>query len=119
MLRLAAGEGAELTAESDVGHESILRSAEDALQWVGPGPRASKTGASSLMTHRRRRPAIAVEVPARQRRVLDAFFAGHLPAGQLDRALAAAAEMDTAEVEAALVPARSRITARRLRRIAA
>ena len=40
------------------------------------------------MTHRRRRPAISVEVPARQRRVLDAFFAGHLPAGQLDRALA-------------------------------
>ena len=71
------------------------------------------------MTHRRRRPAIAIEVPARQRRVLDAFFAGHLPAGQVDRALAAAAEMDTAEVEAALVPAPSRITARRLRRIAA
>ena len=72
------------------------------------------------MTHRRRRPAIAIEVPARQRRILDAFFAGHLPAGQLDRALAAAAEMDTAEVEAALVPAApSRVTARRLRRIAA
>ena len=70
------------------------------------------------MTHRRRRPAISVEVPACQRRVLDAFFAGHLPAGQLDRALAAAAEMDTAEVEAALTPHPSRMP-RRLRRIAA
>lgn len=71
------------------------------------------------MTHHRRRPAIAVDVPARQRRVLDAFFAGQLPAGQLDRALAAAAEMDTAEVEAALVPAPARMSPRRLRRAAA
>ena len=70
------------------------------------------------MTHRRRRPAISVEVPVRQRRVLEAFFAGHLPAGQLDRALAVAAEMDTAEVEAALAPRPSR-TQRRLRRVAA
>jgi hypothetical protein len=73
------------------------------------------------MTHHRRRPAIDVEVPARQRRVLDAFFAGHLPAGQLDGALAAAAEMDTAEVEAALTsaPAPARVRPRRLRRVAA
>ncbi|MDP9345581.1 MAG: hypothetical protein M3P44_07630 [Actinomycetota bacterium] len=71
------------------------------------------------MTHRRRRPAITIEVPARQRRVLDAFFAGHLPAGQLDRALAAAAEMDTAEVEPAFAPAPSRMLPRRLRRVAA
>jgi hypothetical protein len=71
------------------------------------------------MTHHRRRPAIDVEVPARQRRVLDAFFAGHLPAGQLDRALTEAAEMDTADVEAAVEPAPSRLRPRRLRRVAA
>ena len=70
------------------------------------------------MTHRRRRPAISVEVPARQRRVLDAFFAGHLPAGQLDRALAVAAEMDTAVVVAAPAPQPARAP-RRLRRVAA
>ena len=51
------------------------------------------------MTHRRRRPAIAVEVLARQRRVLEALLRG-TSAEQRDRALAVAAEMDTAEVEA-------------------
>jgi hypothetical protein len=71
------------------------------------------------MTHRRRRPSITVELPARQQRVLDAFFAGHLPAGQLDRALAAAARLDTAEVEAALVPVAASPLARRQRRVAA
>jgi hypothetical protein len=71
------------------------------------------------MTHHRRRPAIAVQLPARQRRVLDAFFAGHLAAGQLQRALAAAAAMDTDEVEIALIGERRRIVPRRRRRVAA
>ncbi len=68
---------------------------------------------------RRRRPAISVQLPARQQRVLDAFFAGHLPAGQLDRALAAAAEADTAELELRLGEARRAAPARRLGRLAA
>lgn len=71
------------------------------------------------MTHHRRRPAVSVHLPARQRRVLDAFFAGHLPAGQLDRALAAAAELDTAELDLRLGEARRATPARRFRRLAA
>jgi hypothetical protein len=58
------------------------------------------------MTRYRRRPALDVNLSASQRRVLEAFFAGHLPAGQLDGALAAATQMDTSEVDAALAAQR-------------
>lgn len=71
------------------------------------------------MTHYRRRPAISVKLPVHQQRVLDAFFAGHLPAGQLDQALAAAAQMDTSEVEVALATGRRRLGPRWLGRAAA
>jgi hypothetical protein len=74
---------------------------------------------ADAMTNPRRRPAISVKLPARQQRVLDAFFAGHLPAGQLDRQLAAAAEMDTAEVELAIAEQRRRPAARWFTRAAA
>ena len=71
------------------------------------------------MTHYRRRPPLTVKLPDRQQRVLDAFFAGHLPAGQLDRALAAAAQMDTGEVEITLAAERRRLAPRWFSRAAA